>query len=582
MSLLRRNRWFAAAAGITLAFAIVSLAARPSFGLTVFADLCGWAVMLGIPAIVACNAFTRPREERSFWTLMSLGFSLWACNQAAWCYYEIVLHRSIPDPFFFDIILFFHVVPMIAAVAWRPDIAKKDGRIHLSLLNFLMLLGWWLFLYAFLVFPHQYVKLNTNAYNIYYDNLYLLENALLMAVLALAAWTSSGGWRRLYLHFLAASLVYNIDSQLLDRAISNHTYYSGSLYDVPFIAALAWMAAAAFTAREWELKTGKVKLAPYWIKLVPRMAMFAILSLPALGLWTLFLEKSQAPTRVFRLVSVLAAMLVLGGFVFWRQYLQDQKLMTLLRESRLSYQSQKQLQDQLVQKEKLASLGHLVAGAANEIDHPLRAIMNYSEQLWSNDKLTEQQDVMVRKIVNQARRTRDLVSSLLSFAQVSPGDKTQVDLAVLLHRATQMLESRRTTGKIQLRLEVDKNLPRVLGNAQQLFQGFIEVIENATDALEEIGGGSLEITAQRKGPEVLLQFSDSGPGMRDPQRVFDPFYTTKPIGKGTGLGLSAVYGMVQDHGGSITCENKPTGGAVFLVRLPASPDLAVKVAGAAG
>ena len=85
------------------------------------------------------------------------------------------------------------------------------------------------------------------------------------------------------------------------------------------------------------------------------------------------------------------------------------------------------------------------------------------------------------------------------------------------------------------------------GNANQLFQAFVEIIENAMDALEEAGGGSLEITAQRQGSEAVLQFSDTGPGIREPQRVFDPFYTTKPVGKGTGLGLSAVYGVIQDH-----------------------------------
>ena len=121
------------------------------------------------------------------------------------------------------------------------------------------------------------------------------------------------------------------------------------------------------------------------------------------------------------------------------------------------------------------------------------------------------------------------------------------------------------------------------GNVNQLFQVFIEIIENAMDALQEAGGGgSLEITAQREADEVVLQFSDSGPGIRDPQRVFDPFYTTKPVGKGTGLGLSVVYGVVQDHTGQIMCHNKPEGGALFVVRFPVAAEAAVLVAGAGG
>lgn len=577
MGLFRRHRWFVAAAGITLAYAVVSLSAHKSFALTVFSDVTCSAVMLLVVGIVLRNSLAQPRQERSFWILLTVGFCLWTFNQLCWCYYEIVLRQHFPDPFFADIILFFHAIPMIAAVAWRPDILKKDSKIHLSLLNFFMLLGWWIFLYAFLVFPYQYVRLNVENYNSYYDALYLVQNSLFLAVLALAALTASGGWRRLYLHLFGANLLYAIGSQFLDRAILNNTYYSGSLYDLPFFAPIVWTAAVCLSARDWKLETTPFQHNPAWKKLVPRLAMFAILSLPLLGLWALRFDKSEASFRAFRLMAVLLAMLLLGAFVFLRQYLQDQKLVALLRQSRLSYQGQKQLQDQLVQKEKLASLGHLVAGAAHEIDHPLSAIMNYSEQLWSKENLTPEQDALVRKIVNQARRTRDLVSSLLSFAQQAPGDKTQVDLAVLVSRAIHMLESARTPGKTIVRFQIDQNLPRVFGNAKQLFQGFVEIIENALDALEEIQGGSLTITAQRHGPEVVLTFSDNGPGLRDPQRVFDPFYTTKPVGKGTGLGLSAVYGMVQDHGGNISCENKAEGGALFTIRLPAA---AAQVAGA--
>ena len=251
--------------------------------------------------------------------------------------------------------------------------------------------------------------------------------------------------------------------------------------------------------------------------------MLALLSLPVLGVWTVLLDKSPVPSRAFRVFTVLAAMLVLGAFVFLRQYFQDQALMTLLKESRLGYESQKRLQTQLVQKEKLASLGNLIAGAANEINHPLNAIMNYSEQLWAKERLTDEQNQLVRKIVNQARRTRDLVADLLRFAQQSPGEKILIDLSVLLQRATQMLELRHPGGKIRVSLSIAPNFPRVQGNANQLFQAFVEIIENAMDALEEAGGGSLEITAHRLGDEAMLQFSDTGPGIREPQRVFDPF-----------------------------------------------------------
>jgi two-component system NtrC family sensor kinase len=296
--------------------------------------------------------------------------------------------------------------------------------------------------------------------------------------------------------------------------------------------------------------------------------MLAILSLPVLGLWAYQWDHSPASARTFRVFTVLTAMLVLGVFVFVRQYLQDQALIHLLEESRRSFENEQRLQSHLVQREKLASLGQLVAGAAHEIDHPLTAIMEYSEKLWSNQRLTGEQDTLVRKIVNQSQRTRDLISNLLSFAQQSSGEKKMMDLGMLLQRSVQMRELQRHDQKIRIETSIEPNLPKVWGDGHQLFQAFVQIVENALDALEEAGGGLLRVSAQRQGEEMVVQFSDSGPGIKEPHRVFDPFYTTKPIGKGTGLGLSAVYGVMQDHRGQITCQNKPEGGALFMLRLP--------------
>jgi signal transduction histidine kinase len=582
MSLFQRHRWFVAAAGISLAFAVVSLLAHKSDGLTAFADLAGLLLMLSAAAATMVNAITRPRQERSFWVLMTFGFCLWAANQSAWTYWETILHRAVPDPFFYDIILFFHTVPFIAAVAWRPDLSRKEGKVLLSALNFLTLLGWWIFLYAFIVFPHQYVTPNVGTYNVYYDRLFGLENMLLLGVLAISVFTSSGGWRRFYAHLLTADVLYAINSQLLDRAAADNTYYSGSPYDIALIATVAWMAAASISARNWNLTKVEFNLDRRIKNLAPRMAMLAILSLPVLGLWTVLADNSSPATREFRIFTVLGGMLVLGGFAFLRQYLQDQALIGLLDESRRGFESQKRLQNQLVQKEKLASLGTLVAGAAHEIDHPLHAVMTFSEQLWAQEHLSEDQHALLRKIVAQARRTSDLVANLLSFAQQAPGEKILVDLHVLLHRAVQMIESRHAGSKLHIALSVEPNFPRVRGNANQLFQSFIEIIENAMDALEEAGGGTLQINAHRLGDEIVLHFSDNGHGIREPERVFDPFYTTKPVGKGTGLGLSAVYGVIQEHNGQISCQNKPEGGALFIMRLPLAAESVMQVAGGAG
>ncbi len=127
---------------------------------------------------------------------------------------------------------------------------------------------------------------------------------------------------------------------------------------------------------------------------------------------------------------------------------------------------------------------------------------------------------------------------------------------------------------IRFELLIEPDLPRVWGDGHRLFQIFVQIVDNAVDALEEAGGGLLQVSAHSRAEEVVLEFVDSGPGIKEPNRVFDPFYTTKPVGKGTGLGLSVVYGVVQDHAGEITCQNRPEGGAAFVLRLPIHAALA--------
>ena len=420
----------------------------------------------------------------------------------------------------------------------------------------------------FVVFPSQYVSLNVAEYDRNFGPLYMFESGVLVLVLGIAARGASAGWRTVYINLMAASAIYALDSQAVNLGLTSGRYYTGSLYDVPLMGAVGWMLATALTARASQPEAAPGKAEDKWGALALRLAMLAMLSLPALGLWAYRWDDSPALARTFRLFTILTAMLVLGVFVFMRQYLQDQALIRLLEDSRRSFENEQRLQSHLVQREKLASLGQLVAGAAHEIDHPLTAIMEYSEKLWSKERLTSDQDALVRKIVNQSQRTRELISNLLSFAQQGSGAKTTVDLYALLQRSVQMRGLQSHDQKIRIETSIEPNLPGVWGDGHQLFQAFAQIVENAFDALEESGGGLLQVSARLEGQEVVVQFSDSGPGIKEPQKVFDPFYSTKPIGKGIGLGLSAVYGVVQDHRGQITCQNKPEGGAVFELHLP--------------
>jgi signal transduction histidine kinase len=519
--------------------------------------------------VMLANGILSRGSTRGFWILMSAGFGLWVTNQAGWTFYEVLTRGPLPDPFFGDALLFLHVVPFMAAVTLRPHRTAQEKSGSFGILNTLMLLLWWVFIYGFVVFPEEYLSLNAPVYTRSYDLLYMIESLMFLAVVGVASLNASGDWKRLYLQLFGATALYAANSQAMNAAIIRGTYYSGGWYDLVYMASLCWLVGIGLSSRQLNLQPHTAEDGYLqWAALLPKLAMLAILSLPLLALWSIRYDTAPARLREFRLLLALVAMLVLGAVLFLKQYLLDQKLTRLLNDSNESFDNLQRLQTELVQKEKLASLGQLVAGAAHEINNPLAAILGYSELLSTGSSLTPEQSAMAKKIGQQARRTRDLVADLLSFAQQTPAEKAPVDLGVLLNRAVQIELLHLDGKKIRMETHIDPALPRVWGNTNQLFQACVQVIGNAMDALEEVGGGTFMVSARREGSDVVLEFSDTGPGMREPAKVFDPFYTTKPIGKGTGLGLSATYGVVQNHQGQITCCNKPEGGALFTLRFP--------------
>jgi signal transduction histidine kinase len=423
--------------------------------------------------------------------------------------------------------------------------------------------------YAFFVFPEEYIVPNLPVYSLRWDLLYLAEGVILIAASASAFFTSSGSWRELYRNIFVGAILYTFSSEAINAAIARGTYKTGGIYDLPFLAAVlafVWVAIAGRRGlRDTQMMPSITRASR---SVAPQLAKLALLSLPVMGYWALFLGHEQPYLRQVRFAVAMGGVALLAFVVFLKQHLLDQRLLQLLEHSRKSFDNLQRLQGRVIQQAKLASLGELIALAAGELEFPLSAILSSSEGMAASSNLSREQLSNAQKIGQQARRTRELVSDLLSFAQQTPGEKSPLELKPLLQRAVQMEGFKLENKRISLTVESSDPLPRVLGNPNQLLQAFLQIIENAVDALQEIGGGRLQVSLWREANEVVVQFADSGPGLREPERVFDPFYTTKPVGKGTGLGLSATYGVVQDHKGQITCYNRPEGGAAFEIRLP--------------
>lgn len=558
------------AIGLLAAFAAIPIVFPNQVFRVAMGDVVPLIVIAGSCIFSAKNALDSRGHTRLFWTLLTIGTGMWTFNQSCWVWYEVITHKTLPEPFYGDVVLFLHVVPIMAAVAIRPHLAdEREGTLP-SALNVLILLIWWIVVYAFFVFPDEFIVTNLAKYNPRWDLLYFVEGILLIAISASAFFSSTGPWRSLYRNIFFAAALYTFSSEAMNAAIARGTYKTGGIYDLPFLGAALCFLWVAVSGRQF---LGDIQAIPSGRRanypVVPMLARLALVSMPLMAYWALFLSHDENQLRQVRFEVAMAGVAALAFVVFLKQHLLDRRLLQLLRHSRRSFDNLQRLQGRVIQQAKLASLGELVALAAGELEFPLSAILNSSERMAASINLSREQLSNAQKIGQQARRTRELVNDLLSFAQQTPGDKNPLELKPLLQRAVQMEGFKLENRKISLTVESSDPLPRVIGNTNQLLQAFLQIVENAVDALQEVGGGRLQVSLWRENNEVVVQFADSGPGLRDPERVFDPFYTTKPVGKGTGLGLSATYGVIQDHKGQITCYNRPEGGAAFEIRLPA-------------
>jgi two-component system NtrC family sensor kinase len=228
------------------------------------------------------------------------------------------------------------------------------------------------------------------------------------------------------------------------------------------------------------------------------------------------------------------------------------------------------LQAKLMHAEKMAAVGQLVSGVAHEVNNPLTAILGFADLLMENPEIPDSARKDLRVILQEAQRTKQIVQNLLSFARQMPPQRKPVQLNAILLRTVQLRAYDLNSHGIEVVERLSENLPDVIGDPLQLQQVFLNILNNAYDAVRETERSArIEIVSTLTANFVEVAFRDNGNGVVSPERIFDPFFTTKEVGKGTGLGLSICYGIVREHGGEILCQNN-TGspGATFIVRLP--------------
>ncbi|MFY9558738.1 MAG: histidine kinase dimerization/phospho-acceptor domain-containing protein [Terriglobales bacterium] len=563
---MRDKLWILLLVSLVLAQATASLVIPRGDALTIISDLIQGTVLVIATAAFLPNtlaARSPGRSNRAFWILMSAGMFFWLSYQGMWNYFEVLKREEVPNPFGGDVVLFLHLVPMMAALALLPHLREDERDARIRMLDFALLLIWWVFLYVYAVIPWQTVHVNEAAYSNNFNVTYLTEKLVLLIALGLLTYHAQGGWRHLYAQLLGASALYASSSYVANYAIAHQTFYSGSIYDIPWTASVAWLAVIGKFAARFNLSESKRSqpLLGVWIT---RLGMLALFSIPWFALYAQLEPGSSPAVRSFRSTLSLLTMIVMGTLLFLRQSLLGTELAQLLKESRRSFEDLKTLQTQLIQSEKLASLGQLVGGAAHEINNPLTAMLGYSDLL-SASALPPQEQGLAGRIAAQVRRTRTLVASLLTFVRQAPSRLSPVDVNSVLQTAIRLLAPQLEVQAANFHLELGAALPPVLADSNQLLHVCLHLAGQVGARLRSEQNSGLHVQTRHQGYVVIIDFSADPPSS---STSYQPLHNSESGAQQPTLSLGACSRIVTEHGGRILAQRSPDGYVAFRVELP--------------
>jgi diguanylate cyclase (GGDEF)-like protein len=311
------SRWLTrSACAIGLVYALVTLVVKPSFALTAFGDIAQIVLAALVTAVFAIPVFHSRGRVRSFWLLMTLGMACWCASQAIWTYFELIKRVNALDPSVQDIVLFLHLIPMMAALATFPHKPVKMPPVIPYALA--MLAVWWMYLYSYVVLPWQYVFKDFARYGQDFNALYTIEDIVFMTVLCFLAWRSQGAWRTLYRRLFLGTFGYMISSLVINTAIDERRYYTGSYFDLPLvfsIVCICWSASSARTPEQIdEQKEDPAdSMGAEWLT---RFAFIALLSVPLMAAHALEFSTDPLQVRTFRIGISLVAVVALGALLF--------------------------------------------------------------------------------------------------------------------------------------------------------------------------------------------------------------------------------------------------------------------------
>ena len=301
------------------------------------------------------------------------------------------------------------------------------------------------------------------------------------------------------------------------------------------------------------------------------------------GDWMLVCQqnKSDAYSDLYRAKKIAGLIFLLGGIgIITMAFLVSRRMVSHIAQAD---REKDMMNQQVIETGKLATVGELAAGIAHEINNPV-AIM-VEEAGWMEDLLEEEEfresenldefERALRQINTQGKRCKEITHKLLSFARKTDSRIQVVLMNDLINDAIGLAEQSARYSKIVINTNLEENLPFIQASQTEIQQVFLNLINNAVDAMDSRGGGVIDITSRLDGNTIVIDFADNGPGIpRDNlARIFDPFFTTKQVGKGTGLGLSICYGIIKKMGGEINVKSVVDKGTIFSIRIPVPKEL---------
>lgn len=283
--------------------------------------------------------------------------------------------------------------------------------------------------------------------------------------------------------------------------------------------------------------------------------------------------KTEAVEAIFLDVNKNQIPCRLSSYLIFDKDGKEEALVCIFYDLRARKLMQKELEEtqmKLFQSEKMSSLGKLAAGIAHEINNPLGGIMIFADSILEDieDNDTHREDL--KRIASEAKRCKNIVKGLLEFSRQTDNTMIPQNINELLEQGMFLLENQAIFHNIDVVKEYDQDLPLVKCDSARLKQVFINITQNAIDSMDAKGTFTIKTRYNREKKRAEIEFSDTGCGIPEEirQKIFDPFFSTKEVGKGTGLGLSMSYGIIKDHGGTISTKSKEGEGATFIIELP--------------